>query len=82
MPEGDTIFRAARTLQRALAGRTVTRFDSVYPQLTNVDVDTPVVGRTIVSVSSRGKRSAPSARLTHLANTNPQPGQIPGSDLS
>jgi endonuclease-8 len=55
MPEGDTIFRAARTLQRALGGRTVTRFDSVYPELTNVDVDTPVVGRTIVSVTSRGK---------------------------
>jgi endonuclease-8 len=55
MPEGDTIFRSARTLHRALAGRVVTRFDSVYPQLTNVDVDTPVVGRTIVTVSSRGK---------------------------
>ena len=26
MPEGDTIFRTARTLQRALAGQTVTRF--------------------------------------------------------
>jgi endonuclease-8 len=55
MPEGDTIFRAARTLHRALAGRTVTRFDSAYPELTNVDVDTPVVGRTITAVTSRGK---------------------------
>lgn len=55
MPEGDTIFRAARTLHRALAGRMVTRLDSVYPALTNVDVDTPVVGRTIDSVTSRGK---------------------------
>jgi endonuclease-8 len=28
MPEGDTIFRAARTLHRALAGRVVVRFES------------------------------------------------------
>jgi hypothetical protein len=28
MSEGDTIFRAARTLHRALAGKVVTRFES------------------------------------------------------
>ena len=55
MPEGDTIFRAARTLNRALAGRTVTRFESVYPALTRVDVDRPITGRAIEAVSSRGK---------------------------
>ena len=55
MPEGDTIFRAARTLHRALAGHTVTRFDSVYAQLTRVADDTPIVGRTIERVDSRGK---------------------------
>lgn len=55
MPEGDTIFRAARTLHRALGGRVVTRFASAYPALTRVDVDHPVAGRTIESVSSRGK---------------------------
>jgi endonuclease-8 len=55
MPEGDTIFRAARTLHRALAGRTVTRFESVYPQLTRVDVGTPLAGRTIERVEARGK---------------------------
>ncbi len=55
MPEGDTIYRAARALDRALAGRTVTRFESVFPQLTRVDVDAPVRGRTIERVSSRGK---------------------------
>jgi endonuclease-8 len=55
MPEGDTIFRAARTLHRALAGRTVTRFESVYPALTRVDRDRPVAGRRIESVSARGK---------------------------
>ncbi len=55
MPEGDTIFRAARTLQRALAGKTVTRFESVLPRLCRIDVDTPIRGRTIESVSAVGK---------------------------
>ena len=55
MPEGDTIFRAARTLHRALAGRTVTRFESVYPALSRVDVNEPLAGRTIDRVEARGK---------------------------
>jgi endonuclease-8 len=54
-PEGDSIFRAARTLERALAGRTVTRFESVFPRLTRVDDDTPIRGRTIERVEARGK---------------------------
>ena len=33
MPEGDTIFRAARTLHRALAGHVVTRFETAYAPL-------------------------------------------------
>jgi endonuclease-8 len=55
MPEGDTIFRAARTLHRALAGSQVTRFESAFPALTRVDVDRPLAGRTIEAVSARGK---------------------------
>lgn len=55
MPEGDTIFRAARTLHKALAGKTVRRFESVFPQLTNVDIDTPLSGRTIEHVEAIGK---------------------------
>ena len=55
MPEGDTIFRAARTLHQALAGRIVTEFSSVYPALTRVHEDTPIVGRTVDRVESRGK---------------------------
>ena len=55
MPEGDTIFRAARTLHRALAGHVVTRFESVFPAVERVAVDHPIVGRSIESVSSRGK---------------------------
>jgi endonuclease VIII len=55
MPEGDTILRAARALHRALAGQVVTRFDSVYPAVTRVAEDHPIVGRTVESVSARGK---------------------------
>jgi endonuclease-8 len=38
-----------------MAGHRVTRFESVYPALTRVAEDHPVVGRTIESVSARGK---------------------------
>jgi endonuclease-8 len=55
MPEGDTIFRVARTLHRALTGRIITRFESVLPALSRIDVDRPLAGRTIESVRSRGK---------------------------
>ena len=55
MPEGDTIFRAARTLHRALAGQTVTGFDSVLPKLERVEVNSPVTGRTIEKVEANGK---------------------------
>ena len=55
MPEGDTILRAARALDRALTGRIVTRFESAYPALTRVADDHPIVGRTVDSVSARGK---------------------------
>jgi endonuclease VIII len=55
MPEGDTIFRAARTLQRALANEPVTAFESVLPKLERVDIDTPITGRTIEKVEANGK---------------------------
>ena len=55
MPEGDTIFRAARTLHRALTGKPVTAFESVFPALNRVDEDTPLVGRTVDRVHSAGK---------------------------
>ncbi len=38
-----------------MAGHRVTRFESVYPALTRVAEDHPVVGRLIESVSARGK---------------------------
>ncbi len=55
MPEGDTIFRAARTLHRALAGHVVTRFDTAYAPLARVHDDTPITGRTIAAVEAHGK---------------------------
>ena len=55
MPEGDSIFRAARALDDALACRTVTRFDSVLSRLTRADLDAPLAGRTIDRVTPRGK---------------------------
>ena len=55
MPEGDTIFRAARTLNRALSGQTVAKFDTELPQLARVDFVSPIAGRTVESVASSGK---------------------------
>lgn len=55
MPEGDTIFRAARTLHRALAGQRIVRFESVLPTLNRIDEDTPLAGRTVARVESAGK---------------------------
>ena len=55
MPEGDTIFRAARTLHRALAGKPVVAFESVFPALTRVDEDEPVNGRIVERVEAVGK---------------------------
>ena len=55
MPEGDTIFRAARTLHRALAGNPVTAFASMFPALNRINDDAPITGRTIERVHSMGK---------------------------
>lgn len=55
MPEGDTIFRAARTLKSALAGKEVTRFETALAQLHQRDVQEPIRGRTVLDASSAGK---------------------------
>ena len=55
MPEGDTIFKAARTLHRALAGQTVTRFETVLVHLARLDANTPLRGRTVEQVAAAGK---------------------------
>ncbi|HEV2215782.1 MAG TPA: DNA-formamidopyrimidine glycosylase family protein [Terracidiphilus sp.] len=55
MPEGDTLFRTARTLHRALAGKPITGFRSTFPHLTRFHDDTPLTGQSVASVESRGK---------------------------
>ncbi|HWE87455.1 MAG TPA: DNA-formamidopyrimidine glycosylase family protein [Terracidiphilus sp.] len=55
MPEGDTIFRSARSLGRALGGKIITGFRSTYPLLTRFHDDTPLTGQIVEQVESRGK---------------------------
>src|ERR1700733_11165757 len=55
MPEGDTIYRSARALQKAIGGKTVTAFETGLAKLASVDDDAPVVGRIVERVEARGK---------------------------
>jgi len=55
VPEGDTIFRAAAAMHRALAGRVVTGFDTAFAHLARIHDDTPLTGRTIDKCESAGK---------------------------
>jgi endonuclease-8 len=55
MPEGDTIYRAARALQRAIGGKVVAGFETGLAKLARVNDDSPVVGRVVEKVESRGK---------------------------
>ena len=55
MPEGDTIYRAARALQKALGGKVVTGFETGLAKLARVNDDAPLVGRVVEKVESRGK---------------------------
>ena len=55
MPEGDTIWRTARTLHAALAGKTVVAFESSLPPVTAASRRLGVVGQPIEAVEARGK---------------------------
>ena len=55
MPEGDTIFRTARALGRALINMPITGFRSNYPLLTRFDDQTPLTGQLVSRIESRGK---------------------------
>jgi endonuclease VIII len=55
MPEGDTIYRAARALRGVLAGKVVTGFETGLAGLARVNDDAPVAGRVVERVESRGK---------------------------
>lgn len=88
MPEGDTIFRAARTLQRALAGHRVTRFETQYAQLARVHDDAPITGRRIEKVEARGKHlliyfSGVASRESDVEDDDRRrrpPGRLPWAD--
>jgi endonuclease VIII len=66
MPEGDTVWRAARRLNDALAGRTLTRSDIRVPQWATLDLR----GVTVDDAVSRGKhlfiRAGEVSLHTHL----------------
>jgi endonuclease-8 len=51
MPEGDTVFRTARALHRALAGHRLTAADLRLPALATTDL----AGTTVLESASRGK---------------------------
>ncbi|MFF9211994.1 MULTISPECIES: Fpg/Nei family DNA glycosylase [unclassified Streptomyces] len=51
MPEGDTVWQAARRLHDALAGKVLTRSDLRVPRYATVDL----TGRTVLDVTPRGK---------------------------
>lgn len=68
MPEGDTVFRTARALHRALAGTSLTAADLRVPDLATVDL----AGATVLSSASHGK---------HLLLRLRQPGVPPDRTL-
>ncbi|WP_445403070.1 Fpg/Nei family DNA glycosylase [Streptomyces sp. LE64] len=51
MPEGDTVWQAARRLHRALSGQLLTRSDLRVPRLATADLR----GRTVLDTTPRGK---------------------------
>jgi endonuclease VIII len=51
MPEGDAVWRTARQLHQALAGRVLTRSDFRVPRFATADL----TGRTVTEAVSRGK---------------------------
>lgn len=51
MPEGDSVWRAARRLDRGLAGRRIVRSDFRVPQLATADLS----GRTVLGTDTHGK---------------------------
>src|ERR1700749_596392 len=66
MPEGDTVFRTAEALRKALVGVTLTRGDVRVPRYATVDLS----GQVVDGVCSRGKhlfiRVGPASIHSHL----------------
>ena len=70
MPEGDTIYRAARALQKAIGGKVVTSFEANVATLASVADSKGIVGRTVEKVEARGKWC-----LIHFSGPNGREGE-------
>ena len=55
MPEGDTIYRTARALGRALTGKVITGFQTEYALLARANDNHPFPGQTVTKIEARGK---------------------------
>ena len=55
MPEGDTIYRSARAMQKAIGSKVVTGFETGLAKLASLNDDQPIAGRTVERVTSHGK---------------------------
>lgn len=84
MPEGDTLWRAARTLHGALGGQVVTGFRARRPEVAAAARRLRVVGDTVARVEAQGKHllvrfARGSALHTHLGMTGSWHLYRPGS---
>ena len=55
MPEGDTIYRTARALGRALTGKLITGFQTEYALIARANDEAPFIGQSIQHIEARGK---------------------------
>ena len=84
MPEGDTLFRSARSLRDALLHQTVVAFRSPLPRVANEAERLQVVGSEVAMVDARGKHlliafSVGALLRTHLQMTGSWHVYRPGS---
>ena len=55
MPEGDTLYRTAENLRKAMLGKTVARFESIMESVREADSRRGIAGRAVHAVEARGK---------------------------
>src|SRR5687768_83597 len=55
MPEGDTLYRAAENLRKALLAKTIVRFETILDSVREADGRKKVAGRIAYAVEARGK---------------------------
>jgi formamidopyrimidine-DNA glycosylase len=62
MPEGDTIWRTARTLDGVLSGRVITRFTSPLPAVAGAARRLGVVGQKVQGEQARSTYFCPTCQ--------------------